>query len=237
MSMPMSDSNIHNYTDRNGGQKLLSILIAIGGAVLYGMYGSVSQVGAGNAILIILQLSFGSFIVIILDELLQKGCGCGIRSSMNLFVATNICKNIVFKFAGFVIALFHLLLTRTDMVLALREAFVQQCLADIAANPFQALFYLVFTLSVCASLSKSWFYARGAKEEQTVARRRESDLMKKRLKGYIPIVAIWGAMYIGALIMLPDYRRAIGSGTGIVICDLYIYQFLRVVFDKRERYN
>lgn len=38
-----------------------------------GMYGDLSTLGAGNAILIICQLFFAGLIVIILDELLQKG--------------------------------------------------------------------------------------------------------------------------------------------------------------------
>ncbi|GKE86269.1 transport protein Sec61 subunit alpha-like protein [Tanacetum coccineum] len=43
----------------NGAQKLLGILVAVGEAVAYvlsGMYGSVGQLGVGNAILIIVQL-------------------------------------------------------------------------------------------------------------------------------------------------------------------------------------
>ena len=76
---------------RNGAQKLLGILIAVGEAVAYvlsGMYGSVSQLGVGNAILIIVQLCFAGIIVICLDELLQKGYGLG--SGISLFIATNI---------------------------------------------------------------------------------------------------------------------------------------------------
>ncbi|RRT77287.1 hypothetical protein B296_00025439 [Ensete ventricosum] len=57
------------------------------------MYGSVSQLGTGNAILIILQLFFAGIIVICLDELLQKGYGLG--SGISLFIATNICTNLV----------------------------------------------------------------------------------------------------------------------------------------------
>ncbi len=76
---------------RNGAQKLLGILIAVGEAVAYvlsGMYGSVGQLGVGNAILIIVQLCFAGIIVICLDELLQKGYGLG--SGISLFIATNI---------------------------------------------------------------------------------------------------------------------------------------------------
>lgn len=92
---PVSDDGplMHStfFLLRNGAQKLLGILIAIGEAVAYvlsGMYGSVSQLGTGNAILIILQLFFAGIIVICLDELLQKGYGLG--SGISLFIATNI---------------------------------------------------------------------------------------------------------------------------------------------------
>jgi len=121
-----------------GAQKLFGIIITIGESVAYvlsGMYGDMATLGAGNAILIIVQLFFAGIVVLILDELLQKGYGLG--SGISLFIATNICENIVWKsfspttmntgygnqFEGAVIALFHLLITRTDKVRALKEAF------------------------------------------------------------------------------------------------------------------
>jgi len=129
----------------NGAQKLFGIVITIGEAVAYvlsGMYGDVKELGAGNAILIIIQLFFAGVIVILLDELLQKGYGLG--SGISLFIATNICENIIWKafspttintgrgteFEGAIIALFHLLITRTDKVRALKEAFHRQNLPN-----------------------------------------------------------------------------------------------------------
>lgn len=53
------------------------------------------MVSAANALLIILQLFFSGVVVIILDELLQKGYGLG--SGISLFIATNICETIVWK--------------------------------------------------------------------------------------------------------------------------------------------
>jgi protein transport protein SEC61 subunit alpha len=77
------------------------------------------------------------------DELLQNGYGLG--SGISLFIATNICESIIWRsfspttvqtssgtqFEGAVIALFHLLLTRTDKVRALKEAFYRQNLPNI----------------------------------------------------------------------------------------------------------
>jgi len=142
----------------SGAQKLFGILITIGEAVAYvisGMYGDVRELGAGNAILIIIQLFCAGVIVIILDELLQKGYGLG--SGISLFIATNICETIVWKsfspttintgrgteFEGAVIALFHLLITRTDKVRALKEAFYRQNLPNITNLMATILVFIV----------------------------------------------------------------------------------------------
>lgn len=45
--------------------------------VLSGMYGPVSALGAGNAILIVCQLFLMGVLAILMDQLLQKGCVCG----------------------------------------------------------------------------------------------------------------------------------------------------------------
>ena len=138
-----------NKDDRalfNGAQKLVGIIITIGQGTAYvlsGMYGDVSDLGAGNALLIVLQLLFAGIIVILLDELLQKGYGMG--SGISLFIATNICETIIWKafspqttnqgrgteFEGAIIALFHMLITRNDKVRALKEAFYRQNLPNI----------------------------------------------------------------------------------------------------------
>merc|ERR1711981_1458890 len=88
-------------------------------------------------------LFFAGIIVLLLDELLQKGYGLG--SGISLFIATNICETIVWKafspttintgrgteFEGAVIAMFHLLITRSDKVRALKEAFYRQNLPNV----------------------------------------------------------------------------------------------------------
>merc|ERR1711920_1189250 len=106
--------------------------------VMSGMYGDLRELGAGNAIIIILQLFFAGVIVILLDELLQKGYGLG--SGISLFIATNICESIVWKafspttmntgsgteFEGAIVATFHFMASRSDKVLALKQAFYRQ---------------------------------------------------------------------------------------------------------------
>lgn len=134
------------------------MLITIGEAVAYvvsGIYGDVRELGAGNAILIIIQLFCAGIIVICLDELLTKGYGLG--SGISLFIATNQCESIIWKafspttvntgrgaeFEGAVIALFHLLLTRSDKVRALKEAFYRPNLPNITNLLATILIFLV----------------------------------------------------------------------------------------------
>ena len=90
-----------------------------------------------------------------MDELLQKGYGLGF--GISLFIATNICESIIWKafspttintgrgaeFEGAVIALFHLLITRTDKVRALREAFYRQNLPNVTNLLATVLVFLV----------------------------------------------------------------------------------------------
>jgi protein transport protein SEC61 subunit alpha len=57
----------------DGCQKLLAMILAVGEGIAYilsGAYGSLDQIGTGNAMLILLQLTISSFIVILLDEML-----------------------------------------------------------------------------------------------------------------------------------------------------------------------
>ncbi|KAJ1509211.1 translocon subunit [Coelomomyces lativittatus] len=130
----------------NSAQKLFALLITFGQAavqVLSGFYGSPSDLGASICFLLILQLMIAGMIVILLDELLQKGYGLG--SGISLFIATNICENIVWKafspttmdtgrgpeFEGALISLVHVLMTRSDKFRALKEAFYRPHLPNV----------------------------------------------------------------------------------------------------------
>jgi protein transport protein SEC61 subunit alpha len=92
---------------------VMGIIITLGQSVVYvmsGMYGDPSDIGAGICLLIVVQvwslerllllfnqpqLMIAGFVVLLLDELLQKGYGLG--SGISLFIATNICETIVWK--------------------------------------------------------------------------------------------------------------------------------------------
>lgn len=140
-------------------QKVFAILLTFGQAVvvvLTGNYGKPSDLGLAISLLLIFQLIFASFTVLLLDELLSKGYGLG--SGISLFTATNIAEQITWKafapttvnvgrgeeFEGAVIALFHLLAIRKDKKRALVEAFYRENLP----NMFQVFATIGVFLSV-----------------------------------------------------------------------------------------
>lgn len=127
-------------------EKVCGLLITFFQAYLYtvfGMYGPVGELGMGNVLMIIAQLFIAGVIVLMLDDLLTKGYGFG--SAISLFIACNICENIFWQtfsfrtiptasgeqYEGAVVALFSLLVTRSDKIPALKEAFYRPELANI----------------------------------------------------------------------------------------------------------
>ncbi|PON95832.1 SecY/SEC61-alpha family [Trema orientale] len=90
----------------NAAQKLLGLIIAFAQALAYvisGMYGSTDQLGAGN-----------------IENIIWKALSL-----------TTINSGRGVEVEGAIVALFHLLITRTDKVRALREAFFRQNLPNV----------------------------------------------------------------------------------------------------------
>lgn len=141
-------------------QKLLAVLLSFGQATVYvltGMYGRPSDLGSGVCLLLIFQLVIAALMVILLDELLQKGYGLG--SGTSLFMSTKICESIVWKcfaptlvnrgrgseFEGAILAFIHMLFTRSSTRAALVDSFYR----DNAPNMSQVFATLiVFSLVV-----------------------------------------------------------------------------------------
>ena len=146
---------------------VFALILTFGQAVVYvatGLYGRPSDLGWGIVILLVLQLVASGMIVILLDEMLQRGYGIG--SGISLFIATNVCESIVWKafspttvntgrgpeFEGAVICLFHLLFTWNDKTRALKEAFYRENLPNMinliaTLAVFVAVIYLQGILS------------------------------------------------------------------------------------------
>lgn len=139
----------------------MGLIIAFFEAVAYvwsGMYGDIEKVGYGNALLIVLQLTFAGIIVILLDDLLSKGHGLG-NSAISVFIAINICETIVWKsfspitypipgfereqYEGAVLNLFHSLFVIDNKFVALQNAFYRSHLPNLAGLISTALIFVV----------------------------------------------------------------------------------------------
>ena len=112
--------------------------------VLSGMYGDLSALGTGNAVLVSAQLFLMGVVMLLLDELLLAGYGMG--SGTMLFMATNVCETIVWsalsptsvttasrgkEYTGAVFAFFHLLYVRPNKIAAVWEALARTHLPNL----------------------------------------------------------------------------------------------------------
>ncbi|MHA1229498.1 MAG: preprotein translocase subunit SecY [Candidatus Helarchaeota archaeon] len=81
-----------------GAQKVFAIILTIIQIIAYisaGAYGSVGPDGLSlmDVVLIFVQLFIAGIVIILLDELLQKGWGLG--SGVSLFICTGVCSKII----------------------------------------------------------------------------------------------------------------------------------------------
>ncbi|KAJ1562909.1 hypothetical protein HK405_006036 [Cladochytrium tenue] len=126
-----------------GVQKLFAVALSVVMAILSVWAGVYGDVGVAQGFLLVLQLTFGSIIVILLDEVIQKGYGFG--TGISLFVGVSACQNVMWKllsfsrfqtgkgteYEGAIVGFFHLLMTRRDKFRALKEAFYRVNLPNV----------------------------------------------------------------------------------------------------------
>ncbi|KAI8992254.1 SecY subunit of pre protein translocase [Pilobolus umbonatus] len=110
-----------------GAQKLFAICLAFIQAtvlVFTGIYGNPETMGTAHCLLLVAQLVASSTLIVLLDELIQKGYGLG--SGMNLFMAAHITQTMFWKllsfkmvetyrgkeYEGAILSMIHLILTR-----------------------------------------------------------------------------------------------------------------------------
>jgi protein transport protein SEC61 subunit alpha len=87
----------------SGAQKVLAVFLTIFNTIAYilgGAFGPLYEIGIAGAFLIFFQLLFAGIIIILLDELLQKGWGLG--SGVSLFIAAGVAGQIFWNAFSFV---------------------------------------------------------------------------------------------------------------------------------------
>ncbi len=87
----------------SGTQKVMAIFLTMFNTVAYiigGAFGPPTELGVQNIILIFMQLLFAGIVIILLDELLQKGWGLG--SGVSLFIAAGVAGQIFWNAFSFI---------------------------------------------------------------------------------------------------------------------------------------
>ena len=101
------------------------------------MYGPSNELGLVICAIIVAQLFLGGFMIILLDEIQQKGYGMG--SGVCIFIAVNVCsffllsafslttfpKGDTFEYEGAVVALIHNLFAKPNKLAGVQSAFLR----------------------------------------------------------------------------------------------------------------
>ncbi len=101
----MIDVDMANPYDRalfSGAQKALAMILTLFNAVAYlfgGAFGDINTIPLIDAFFILLQLFIAGLIIILLDELLQKGWGLG--SGVSLFIAAGVAGEVFWNAFNF----------------------------------------------------------------------------------------------------------------------------------------
>jgi preprotein translocase subunit SecY len=88
--------NFNNPEDRanyTGAQKLFSMVMIAFNAFAYLFAGAYGTISLSQQILVFIQLIFGGIVVMLLDEMLQKGWGIG--SGISLFIAAGVSQQVL----------------------------------------------------------------------------------------------------------------------------------------------
>merc|ERR1712032_1039405 len=210
-----------------GAQKLLAIVI-----------------GFVSAVLLITQLTLASVLVMLLDEMLSKGYGVG--SAISLFIATNVCEDILWKsfspqsingeYEGAIIALLHGLVRKENKLYSIQQAFYGEFAPNI--NSIIATVFVFFIVNYfqgfqvhiavhnknirghTAPYSIKLFYTSNIPIILQGALISNSffisRLLHKQFGGFF-LVRLLGSICIGVLTITADFLGAIGSGTGILL--------------------
>jgi protein transport protein SEC61 subunit alpha len=82
-----------------GGQKVIALFMTGFQAIAYILGNAYGELSPTNAILVFAQLFMAGIIVILMDELVQKGWGLG--SGVSLFIMTNVAGQVIFNMLDF----------------------------------------------------------------------------------------------------------------------------------------
>jgi preprotein translocase subunit SecY len=102
-------------------------------------------------------------------------------------------------------------------------------------NMLRVVGYFLFMIVFSVIFSVFWISTSGMDAESVAEQisslgmqipgfRRDPRIVKQVLNRYIPVLAVLGGMFVGALAAVADLTNALGTGTGILLTVMIIYQ-------------
>ncbi len=93
-------SNPEDRANFTGGQKVLAMFMTAFQAIAYILGNAYGELDPTQAVIVFMQLFFAGIVVILMDELVQKGWGLG--SGVSLFIMTNVAGQVMFSMLNIV---------------------------------------------------------------------------------------------------------------------------------------
>jgi protein transport protein SEC61 subunit alpha len=127
--------------------KLLTFIVIVGESLAYIYGGALGVLGQTQALVVFVQLFVASVLVLLLDELIQKGWGIG--SGVSLFILAGVCQTVMwYTFSPITFALTSTTTAYFGFIPATISAFFSNSLPSILVREFKYPSLLTFALTL-----------------------------------------------------------------------------------------
>ena len=127
--------------------KLLTFIVIVGESVAYIYGGALGTLGQTQALVVFVQLFVASVLVLLLDELIQKGWGIG--SGVSLFILAGVCQTVMwYTFSPITFALSSTQSAYFGFIPATISAFFTNTLPSVVVREFKYPSLLTFSLTL-----------------------------------------------------------------------------------------
>lgn len=165
--------------------KLIAIVITVLQAIIQiqtGFYGPTQNIPFAFKTIIFIQLLFSGLVIILLDEMLQKGYGYG--NGVNLFIVANVCEKFMWsgfsprvfytgrglEFEGCFISLVYAMFSRRNKFHALYEIMFRENLPNLSQFLYTAAIFsfVIYMQQLKVNLSVYSMRAKGVSEQYPI---------------------------------------------------------------------
>jgi len=181
IKLKMSDS-----ADRaifGSATKLLTFIVIVGESLAYIYGGALGSLGQTQALIVFVQLFVASVMVLLLDELIQKGWGIG--SGVSLFILAGVCQTVLwYTFSPVPFAISSTQSAYFGFIPATISAFFSNTLPSMVVRQFKYPSLLTFSLTVVMLLTL--VYIEGIRVELPI-----TSIKYRGFQGIYPIKLLY----------------------------------------------